>query len=195
MFQNISLVLISNSPRRKQLLQAIGIQPIIGKIETNEIIPEGLNLLEAPSFLAQQKVEAYLKTFTPLNNHWYLGADTIVVSNDAVLEKPKNRVEALESLKKLSGNKHHVITGYYLINPDSLHVFQENIITEVHFHKLSHNILEYYVDQYQPFDKAGAYGIQEWIGKIGIRSISGDFYSVMGLPISHIMQALMSIKP
>lgn len=192
MFQNLKLTLISTSPRRKQLLKEVGIHPIIGKIDTDEQIPKGYDLFKAPSFLAKQKVEAYLNIHNINHHSWYLGADTIVVANEQILEKPLNREEAIQSLKKLSGKTHYVITGYYLLNGSTQKVFENNVITKVEFHTLSEPMIQHYVEEYNPYDKAGGYGIQEWIGMVGIKSISGDYYSVMGLPIAEICQNILS---
>jgi septum formation protein len=114
-----------------------------------------------------------------------LAADTIVVLENEIIGKPTDRADAINILQKLSGKTHRVITGVYLINDTESINFSET--TFVHFHPLTLSQIEYYVDQYQPYDKAGAYGIQDWIGVIGIRGIEGDFYNVMGLPVSKLL--------
>jgi septum formation protein len=116
---------------------------------------------------------------------WIIAADTIVVLENEIIGKPTDRADAINILQKLSGKTHRVITGVYLINDTESRNFSET--TLVHFHPLTLSQIEYYVDQYQPYDKAGAYGIQDWIGVIGIRGIEGDFYNVMGLPVSKLL--------
>ena len=119
-------------------------------------------------------------------------ADTIVLLNDEILGKPIDTADAIKSLEKLSGNLHEVITGVAIYYKGELHQFSQT--TQVKFHDLTEEQIRFYVDQYKPFDKAGAYAIQEWIGVIGIESIQGDFYNVMGLPVSKLVQKLQQLK-
>lgn len=191
MFKDIRLSLISTSPRRKAILEEVGIIPEIFKIDVEENIPEGIALIDAPSYLAKKKAIAYLNTLPVIEqDRWYLGADTMVIQNNRVLEKPVDKTDAQVILKQLSNTSHQVVTGYYL--QYNQEVFEENIITEVHFKDLSDEVIDYYIDTYQPYDKAGGYGIQEWIGQVGIERINGDFYAVMGLPIAAIMEKIIS---
>ena len=118
----------------------------------------------------------------------YLAADTVVVLNNEIINKPKDRADAIAMLSKLSGQQHRVITGVVILNKQEEIAFSET--TQVQFHSLSQAQIEHYVDQYKPYDKAGAYAIQEWIGVIGIAAINGDFYNVMGLPVSRVVKAL-----
>lgn len=118
----------------------------------------------------------------------YLAADTVVVLNNEIINKPKERADAIAMLSRLSGQQHRVITGVVILNKQEEIAFSET--TQVQFHSLSQAQIEHYVDQYKPYDKAGAYAIQEWIGVIGIAAINGDFYNVMGLPVSRVVKAL-----
>ncbi len=122
------------------------------------------------------------------NNSLILAADTIVVLNDEVITKPENRNHAIEILQSLSGKKHEVITGVVLLQHEKEIDFAD--VTQVEFHHLTDQQIIFYVDKYKPYDKAGAYAIQEWIGVVGIKCINGDFYNVMGLPVSRVVQAI-----
>lgn len=190
-----NFVLASASPRRKDLLNLAEIKFEVLVSEADELFPETMPKEEVPVFIAKQKalaVSEKLKT-----NEKYatdiciIAADTIVVIENELLGKPIDRQDAINSLSKLSGKTHRVITGISLLFNDQLEVFSET--TFVEFHHLSKEQIEYYVDQYKPYDKAGAYAIQEWIGVIGIKSIQGDFYNVMGLPVSKLIQKLKQL--
>jgi septum formation protein len=180
------IILASASPRRKQLMEWAEIPFDIFPSEADELIPEGMSVQEIPVFLASQKSALVRKKSG--TEKIVLAADTIVVLDQQVLGKPVNRADAIRMLKLLSGRTHEVITGVSLTNVNKEILFSET--TRVRFHPLSAAGIEHYVDQYQPYDKAGAYAIQEWIGVIGIHSIEGDFYNVMGLPISRVLQEL-----
>ena len=121
-----------------------------------------------------------------------MAADTIVVLNNEIIGKPKDRADAVNILSKLSGQKHHVITGVVIVHNEKEIVFADT--TEVEFYSLTEEQISFYVDKYQPYDKAGAYAIQEWVGVVGIKSINGDFYNVMGLPVSKVVQALNTLS-
>lgn len=180
------IILASASPRRKQLMEWAEIPFDIFPSEADELIPEGMAIQEIPVFLASQKSALVRKKLGTEKK--VLAADTIVVLDQQVLGKPINRADAIRMLKLLSGRVHEVITGVSLTNVNKEILFSET--TRVRFHPLSTAGIEHYVDQYQPYDKAGAYAIQEWIGVIGIHSIEGDFYNVMGLPVSRVLQEL-----
>jgi septum formation protein len=185
------IVLASQSPRRKQLLEWAEVDFDIMIRETDETWPEGLNIEEIPIHISREKALAVRSTdmFKRYEgNIPVLAADTIVVLDDQVLGKPMDREHAIEMLKALSGRKHRVVTGVVIMNDEKEITFSD--VTEVDFYPIAEEDLVYYVDKYEPFDKAGAYAIQEWIGVIGIRSLAGDFYNVMGLPISRVVQAL-----
>ena len=185
------IVLASSSPRRKQLLEwaEIDFDVIISAIE--ETFPEGLTPTQTAMFIAKQKALA-VKSGGEYKRYEQevpvLGADTIVVCEGEILGKPGDREEAIEMLHLLSGKKHQVITGVAIINGNREKTFAG--ATEVGFYKLSREQIEFYVDRYKPYDKAGAYAIQEWIGIVGIEYINGDFYNVMGLPVSRVVREL-----
>lgn len=183
------IVLASQSPRRKQLLEWAEVPFEILVRETDESYPEGLPVEEVAVHIARNKAFA-VKEITGLGRP-VLAADTIVVLNDEIIGKPKDREDAVSILSRLSGKLHRVITGVVLLTEEKEIAFAET--TEVVFHELTKAQIEFYVDHYKPYDKAGAYAIQEWIGVVGIKSITGDFYNVMGLPVSRVVQALEQV--
>lgn len=190
MLENLSkykIILGSNSPRRKELLSGLDITfdvNVIPGLEEN--YPDSLEPQEIPVFLSKQKAEAYLSTLD--DTVLLITADTIVWNGNEVIGKPKNRAEAIQMLRSLSGHEHHVVTGVCLTTTKKQLTF--SVISSVRFASLSSEEIIYYVDKYKPFDKAGAYGIQEWIGYVGVESISGSFYNVMGLPVQRLYQEL-----
>jgi septum formation protein len=181
------IILASQSPRRKQLLQWAEVSFDIIIQATDESYPPHLPADEIAIYIARNKALAIEQLHHPALP--ILAADTIVVLNDEIIGKPASREDAIKILGKLSGQKHEVITGVVILNDGKEIAFAD--ITEVEFHPLSTAQIEFYVDKYQPYDKAGAYAIQEWIGVTGIKSINGDFYNVMGLPVSRVVQALL----
>lgn len=189
------IILASQSPRRKQLLEWAGISFKVVVQPTPETYPNHLSVENIPIYIAAQKAIAVkdylLQQGEKLQNTILLAADTIVVINSTVLNKPRDRDEAIAMLTKLSGNEHRVITGVVLQKNSEEKKF--SITTHVKFHPLTQAQICFYIDQYKPYDKAGAYAIQEWIGVIGIESIKGDFYNVMGLPISTVVQAIHAL--
>ena len=182
-------ILASQSPRRKQLLAWADIAFDIIVSAAEEDFPSDMDVQEVPVHIAQKKaiaVQQKIKEEFPIHQgKWIIAADTIVVLENEIIGKPIDRADAIAILQKLSGKTHRVITGVYLVNDTESSYFSET--TLVHFHPLTLSQIEYYVDQYQPYDKAGAYGIQDWIGVVGIRGIEGDFYNVMGLPVSKLL--------
>jgi septum formation protein len=185
------IVLASASPRRKSLLEWADMEFDILVRETDESYPEGLSPEEIAVYIARGKALATLenKTYERYeSNVPILAADTLVVLDGKVIGKPLSREQAIETLEALSGKKHLVITGVVLMTKDKEISFCDQ--TEVNFNAFSRDDIEYYVDKYKPYDKAGAYAIQEWIGVIGIREIHGDFYNVMGLPVSKVLAHL-----
>lgn len=180
------IILASQSPRRSQLLQWAEIPFNVLVSNTDEMFPATLSFEEAAIFIAHQKAIAIIENHKP--STVVLAADTIVVCNNVMIGKPANRAAAVESLLQLSGVTHKVITGVWIQEKDKTISFSET--TMVTFHPLSKDMIEFYVDKYKPYDKAGAYAIQEWIGVTGIKRIEGDFYNVMGLPVSRVVQAL-----
>lgn len=185
------IVLASQSPRRKQLLEWAEIDFDVIALETEESYPADLPLDDIPVFIARQKATVVmdLEIYRRFEHDVpVLAADTIVVLNDVVIGKPADRTDAIQMLKVLSGNKHKVITGVVIKSRSKEIAFSD--ITEVEFHPIEEEDIVYYVDKYRPYDKAGSYAIQEWIGVIGIKSVVGDFYNVMGLPVSRVIRAL-----
>jgi len=189
-------ILASQSPRRKQLLAWADIQFDIIVSEASEDFPIDMDVQEVPVHIAQKKaiaVQEKIKLEFPAHQgKWIIAADTIVVLENEIIGKPTDRADAINILQKLSGKTHRVITGVFLIKDTESLNFSET--TLVHFHPLTLAQIEYYVDQYQPYDKAGAYGIQDWIGVVGIKGIEGDFYNVMGLPVSKLLTYLPTTK-
>ena len=183
------IILASQSPRRKQLLEWAEVPFEILVQETDESYPEDFDMGRTAIHIARNKALAVKQingTAIPI-----LAADTIVVLKDNVIGKPKDREDAIRILLSLADKKHHVITGVVILHADKEITFSET--TEVTFHPLTQEQIEFYVDNYKPYDKAGAYAIQEWIGVVGIKSIKGDFYNVMGLPISRVVQAIANL--
>jgi septum formation protein len=184
------IILGSASPRRKQLLEWAEIPFDIFPSDSEELIPEGMPVKDVPVFLASEKaVRVREKTG---DTKIILAADTIVVLDDRILGKPVDRADAIRMLTLLSGRVHQVITGVALTRGKRETLFSET--TSVRFHPLTQTEIEHYVDHYHPYDKAGAYAIQEWIGVTGIHSIDGDFYNVMGLPVSRVLKELYSFR-
>lgn len=184
------IILASQSPRRKQLLEWAEIPFDIIVKSTSEDYPPGLHPEQIAVYIAQQKAYAVQEQLS--NDQTVLAADTIVVLGESIIGKPVHREEAVSILFALSGEKHQVITGVAIRKGEREISFAD--ITEVEFHKLTIEQIEFYVDKYKPYDKAGAYAIQEWIGVVGIKSINGDFYNVMGLPVSRVVRALQEIN-
>jgi septum formation protein len=191
------IILASQSPRRKMLLEWAEVPFEVIVKPTDESYPPDLSVEEVPVHIAYEKA----KTVSAYVQHAYhgtyadktiLAADTVVVLNTEIIGKPNDREHAIEILKKLSGQTHQVITGVVILSGEGNISFAD--ITEVKFHVLTEEQIIFYVDKYQPYDKAGAYAIQEWIGVVGIQSIKGDFYNVMGLPVSRVVKALHQLS-
>jgi septum formation protein len=180
------IILASQSPRRKQLLEWAEIPFEILARSTEETYPDGLPFTEIPVHIARVKAMVVQDELPPVSI--VLAADTIVVLKDRIIGKPKDRQDAIDILTDLSGQEHQVITGVVIRQGKKETTFFDT--TSVFFHTLSQEQITFYIDKYKPYDKAGAYAIQEWIGVTGIRSINGDFYNVMGLPVSRVIQAL-----
>ena len=181
-----NVILASKSPRRQELLRGIISDFEIKTKEVEEVYPEGLHTNEVAEFLSDLKAKAFLQNLAP--NDLIITADTIVCLGNEILGKPANKQEAEAMLRKLSGNRHQVITGVTLLSTTFKSTFSD--ITEVEFYALTDKEIAYYVDMFKPYDKAGAYGIQEWMGYIGIKQIIGDYYNVMGLPLHRIYRVL-----
>jgi septum formation protein len=179
------VVLASQSPRRKQLLEWAEVPFDVLVANTDESYPDNLAISDIPVHIARNKAAAVQHQ---VNNRIVVAADTVVILHNEVIGKPENREQAIAILQSLSGQKHLVITGVVIKNNVQEVAFAD--ITEVTFHELTTGQIIYYVDKYKPYDKAGAYAIQEWIGVVGIKSIIGDFYNVMGLPVSRVVEVL-----
>jgi septum formation protein len=179
------VVLGSNSPRRRELLNDMGVTFRVEAIKgIDETYPASLPVEEIPVYLARIKTDGH-----PLKeNELLITADTVVVLDDAVLGKPDGEDDARRMLRALSGRAHRVISGVCVTTVERSESFADTSI--VHFAELTDDEIDYYINHYRPFDKAGAYGIQEWIGNIGISGINGDFYNVMGLPTRKLYQLL-----
>ncbi len=181
------IILASQSPRRKQLLEWAEVPFTIIASDVDESFPEGLPTDEVPIFIANKKALSVQQKIND-DTQIILAADTLVVSNNKIIGKPADRKQALEILQSLSDKKHFVITGVTILQGKTEINFSDT--TEVTFHSLTNAQIEFYIDKYKPYDKAGAYAIQEWIGVVGIKSVNGDFYNVMGLPVSKVVQQL-----
>ncbi len=190
------LILASQSPRRKQLLAWADLQFDVIVSAAEEHYPADMNVQDVPVHIAKNKaiaVQEKINNELPIHKgKWIIAADTIVVLDNQIIGKPVDRADAVSILHQLSGKTHRVITGVYIIKDAASIFFSET--TMVHFHPLTAAQIDYYIDQYQPYDKAGAYGIQDWIGVVGIKGIEGDFYNVMGLPVSKLLSYLPTTK-
>jgi len=181
-----NFILASKSPRRQELLKSLGIDFQVKTKDVDENYPAELSPDQIPGYLAEKKANAFADELN--NNDLLITADTIVVLNEKVLEKPDDYNHAYEMLSALSGKMHKVITGVCLSSTNKSVVF--SALTNVQFKKLTAAEIDYYITNFKPFDKAGAYGIQEWIGSIGISHIEGSFYNVMGLPLQKLYEEI-----
>lgn len=186
----MKILLASNSPRRRELISMLDLNyETVCARNVDERYPSDLNPLDVAPYLSRLKAEAYKDL--AVGQNVVLTADTVVILDGKILGKPKDRADAIAMLESLSGRSHLVVTGVTLTTSSGMTTFSET--TKVNFGKLSSKDIEAYVDKYKPFDKAGAYGIQEWVGATGINSIEGCFYNVMGLPLHRLYQELMSL--
>ena len=191
-----SFILASQSPRRKTLLEWAEIPFEIIVSDADESYPTSLAIEEVPVYIAKNKAlavkEMILSTKPALVNQCIIAADTVVVLDQKIIGKPNNKQEAIDSLLALSGQTHKVITGVVLLYQGQEISFSETTLVE--FHTLTPEQIEFYVNKYKPYDKAGGYAIQEWIGVVGIKKITGDFYNVMGLPVSKLVQTIKQLN-
>lgn len=181
-----TVVLASKSPRRQELLKGMGVKFVTLTKETREDYPE-MPFEKVPEYLSRQKSLAFTDDELP-EGFLLITADTVVIVENEILGKPKDREDAMQMMHILSGKSHHVVTGVTVRSKDKMETFSAN--SEVTFAPLDEEEMAYYVDQYKPYDKAGAYGIQEWIGYVGISGLQGSFYNVMGLPTRMLYQTL-----
>ncbi len=184
------IVLASNSPRRKELLSGLGIQYEVKTMpDIDESFPEGMDGVEIPAYIARSKADAYRSVMQ--EDELIITADTIVWLDGEVMGKPADAADAHRMLRALSGQTHQVITGVCLTTIREQKSFAT--VTDVTFSRLSDEEISYYVEHYRPMDKAGSYGIQEWIGFVGVESISGSYFNVMGLPIQRLYTELKKL--
>jgi septum formation protein len=183
------ILLASNSPRRKELLAGLGLTFEVRVKEVHEDFPEHMQREEVAEYLASHKADAYA---ADLQDEVLITADTIVCLGERILNKPADATEAFEMLRSLSGRAHEVITGVCLMTKETKTVFHD--VTKVYFKELTDEEINYYIEHYKPFDKAGAYGIQEWIGMIGIEKIEGAYFNVVGLPVQKLYTHLLTLN-
>lgn len=184
------VILASNSPRRKELLAGLGVDYEVRTLpDVDESYPETLQGADIPLYIAKEKADAYVAMMQP--GELMITADTIVWLDGKVLGKPRDREDALQMLRTMSGRTHEVFTGVCITTTDWQRSFTAQ--TEVCFATLSEEEIAYYVDNFQPMDKAGAYGVQEWIGFIGVENISGSYYNIMGLPVQKLYRELLKV--
>jgi septum formation protein len=188
--KDYTVVLASQSPRRKELVSELNISFTTNENTISEVLPLGLTACQTVKYLAKQKAKAVISQYD-LQKTIIIGGDTIVCQGDAIMGKPSGRQQAKEMLQQLSGGKHVVISGLCVLHKE--HILCSHDSTTVYFKRLTDEEILYYIDTYHPFDKAGAYGIQEWIGYQAIERIEGSFYNVMGLPTHILWQMLEEI--
>ena len=180
------IILASGSPRRKQLLQDAGFEFEVRTKDTEEVFPQDLPRHEVAEYLATLKANAFEADIN--DNQLIIAADTVVICNNQLLGKPTSVEDAKRMLRLMSGNQHKVITGVCLMTKSKKIIFSDS--TEVFFNTLTEAEIENYIEKHKPMDKAGSYGVQDWIGLVGIRSLVGSFYNVMGLPVDLVYQKL-----
>ena len=181
------IILASNSPRRKELLAGLDLQFEVRVLQgIDESYSHDLPTLKIAEFISKKKADAYVQTMA--DDELVITADTVVILGDEVMGKPHDEADAKRMLGELSGRTHQVATGVTLSTKERQVSF--SVVTDVTFKQLSADEIDYYVRTYKPFDKAGAYGIQEWIGYIGVTALKGSYFNVMGLPVQRIYEAL-----
>lgn len=186
-FPDYRYILASGSPRRQQLLRDLLLPFELWQSDTNEDYPPEMKVADIPVFLARQKAIPFINRLE--KNDLLITADTIVCLDEQVLGKPGDSEHAREMLRKLSGEKHQVITGVCLTSSRKNSTFSE--VTHVEFKKLSEEEIDYYIEIFQPYDKAGAYGIQEWIGLMGVMKIEGSYFNVVGMPVHRLYEEIL----
>lgn len=193
MLENLNkykIVLASNSPRRKELLSGLGVDYVVKTLpDVDETYPQGLNEEDIAKHIARGKAEAYREVMN--DDELVITADTIVWLEGTVMGKPKDEEDAREMLRRLSGRTHQVVTGVCLTTTSMQKTFAT--VTDVTFSNLTEEEIDYYVTRYRPMDKAGSYGVQEWIGFVGVENLSGSYFNVMGLPIQRLYTELKKL--
>lgn len=186
--KNKRIILASNSPRRRQLLGGLGLAFEVKVLKgVDESYPSGIPATQVAEYIAAEKASAY----DVGDDELLITADTIVVVGNQILGKPKDAAEAVRMLRLISGCTHQVVTGVCMLTQEKQRRF--SVCTDVTFRKLSDTEIDYYVSRYKPYDKAGAYGIQEWIGFVGVTAINGSYYNVMGLPVQRVYDELVNV--
>lgn len=189
--KNKKLILASGSPRRRELMAGAGLEFEVAAVEgVEERFPAGMQPFRVPQYLAKLKSNAYPITLNA--NEILITADTVVILGGEIIGKPADREDAIKMLGRLSGREHTVITGVHLRSAEKNLNFRAT--SRVKFRQLSQDEIVYYVDKFQPYDKAGAYGIQEWIGYVGVEGVKGSFFNVMGLPIQLLYVNLLKFN-
>lgn len=191
MFDKYNIILGSGSPRRKELLTGLGLHfQVLVRKGVCEDYPNNLSPHEVAQYIAEEKMSAY--TDLLVSNSLVITADTVVICDNNILGKPKNADDARRMLEMLSGKTHQVTTGVCIAT--AKHKTSFHVTTDVTFRRLSAEEIAFYIDNYKPFDKAGAYGIQEWIGYIGVTALNGSYFNVMGLPVQRIYDVLSKLR-
>jgi len=185
--QQFPIILASKSPRRQELMQLIGLDFSVELKEVDESYPEGLKPAEIAVYISEQKAKA----FGSVEGKIVITADTIVALDGEILGKPTDKANAQQMLSKLSGTRHEVYTGVTIINQEKVISFYD--LTEVHCREVSDEEIDFYIEQYQPYDKAGSYGVQDWWGLVVVKQINGSYTNVMGLPTERLYDALANL--
>ena len=180
------LVLASQSPRRRELLKGLDLEFTTCSVDADESFPTELKGADAVQYICKAKADAYRPQLN--DNTIAITADTVVILDDKIIGKPKSHEEAFSMIRSLSGRVHEVITAVCIFSKEKCEEFYAS--TEVHFSEIADEEIEYYINKYKPFDKAGSYGVQEWIGYIGIEKIVGSYFNVMGLPVKRLYDEL-----
>ena len=181
-----NLVLASQSPRRRELLKGLDVEFSTCTVDADESFPASLKGADAVQYICKAKADAYRPQLN--DNTIAITADTVVILDDKIIGKPKSHEEAFSMIRSLSGRVHEVITAVCIFSKEKCEEFYAS--TEVHFSEIADEEIEYYINKYKPFDKAGSYGVQEWIGYIGIEKIVGSYFNVMGLPVKRLYDEL-----
>ena len=182
-----NIVLASKSPRRQELMKGIGLEFSVITKDVDESYPSNMSVYDVAPFLSLKKAKAFNDEELP-ENYMVITADTVVIVDDMILGKPKDEADARGMLGRISGKKHSVITGVTIRTNDKVKTF--SVVSKVSFETLDQEEIDYYVNNFRPYDKAGAYGIQEWIGYIGVNHVEGSYFNVMGLPTQKLYKML-----
>ena len=182
-----NIVLASKSPRRQELMKGIGLEFSVITKDVDESYPSNMSVYDVAPFLSLKKAKAFNDDELP-ENYMVITADTVVIVDDMILGKPKDEADARGMLGRISGKKHSVITGVTIRTSDKVKTF--SVVSKVSFETLDQEEIEFYVNNFRPYDKAGAYGIQEWIGYIGVNHVEGSYFNVMGLPTQKLYKML-----